>query len=88
MHIADYQIYRNKCHFKQKHDVVKKFTQLFFLIRFCTKIPDSKCSLETMELRGVEEAKVACTCKLFNNVSPSDVRFRVISNYGELLNII
>ena len=41
-----------------------------------------------MELRAVEEAKVACTCKLFNNVSPSDVRFGVISNYGELLNII
>ena len=30
LYIADYQTHRNKYHFKQKHDVVKKFTQLFF----------------------------------------------------------
>ena len=41
-----------------------------------------------MELRVVEEGKIACACKLFNDVSPRDVRFGDISNYGELLNII
>jgi type III restriction enzyme len=41
-----------------------------------------------MELRGVEKAKIACAKKLFNDASTSDVRFGVISNYDELLNII
>ncbi len=51
-------------------------------------IVETKGSLDSMELRGVEKAKIACAKKLFNDVSTSDVRFGVISNYEELLNII
>ena len=51
-------------------------------------IAETKGSLDSMELRGVEKAKLACAKKLFNDVSTSDVRFGAISNYDELLNII
>ena len=51
-------------------------------------IAETKGSLDSMELRGVEKAKIACARKLFNDVSTSDIRFGAISNYDELLNII
>ena len=51
-------------------------------------IAETKGSLDSMELRGIEKAKIACAKKLFNDVSTSDVRFGAISNYDELLNII
>ena len=51
-------------------------------------VAETKGSLDSMELRGVEKAKIACAKKLFNDASTSDVRFGVISNYDELLNII
>ena len=51
-------------------------------------IAETKGSLDSMELRGVEMAKSAGAKKLFNDVSTSDVRFGAISNYEELLNII
>ena len=46
--------------------------------------------MDSIELRGVEKAKIACAKKLFNDASTSDVRFGfgAISNYDELLNII
>ena len=51
-------------------------------------IAETKGSLDSMELRGVEKAKIACARKLFNDASTSDVRYGAISNYDELLNII
>ena len=51
-------------------------------------IAETKGSLDSMELRGVEKAKIACAKKLFNDVSTSDIRFGAISNYDELLDII
>ena len=51
-------------------------------------IAETKGSLDSMELRGVEKVKIACAKKLFNDVSTSDVRFSAISSYDELLNII
>ena len=44
--------------------------------------------MDSIELRGVEKAKIACAKKLFNDASTSDVRFGAIPNYDELLNII
>jgi type III restriction enzyme len=44
--------------------------------------------MESMELRGVEKAKIACARKLFNDVSTSNVKYGVISKYEQLLDII
>ena len=51
-------------------------------------IAETKGSLDSMELRGVEKAKIACARKLFNDVSTSSVRYGTISTYEELLDII
>jgi type III restriction enzyme len=50
-------------------------------------IAETKGSLG-MQLRGVEQAKIECARKLFNDVSTSNVRFGAITKYEELLNII
>ena len=51
-------------------------------------IAETKGSLDSMELRGVEKAKIACAKKLFNDASTSSVRYGAISKYEELLDII
>ena len=51
-------------------------------------IAETKGSLDSMELRGVEKAKIACARKLFNDASTSNVRYGAISKYEELLDII
>jgi type III restriction enzyme len=51
-------------------------------------IAETKGSMESMELRGVEKAKIACARKLFNDVSTSNVKYGVISKYEQLLDII
>ena len=51
-------------------------------------IAETKGSLDSMELRGVEKAKIACARKLFNDASTSSVRYGTISKYEELLDII
>lgn len=51
-------------------------------------IAETKGSLESMDLRGVEKAKIACARKLFNDASTSSVRYGAISKYEELLDII
>ena len=51
-------------------------------------VAETKGSLDSMELRGVEKAKIACAKKLFNDASTSEVRYGTISKYEELLDII
>ena len=51
-------------------------------------IAETKGSMESMELRGVEKAKIACARKLFNDVSTSNVKYGVISKYEQLLDVI
>ena len=48
-------------------------------------IAETKGSMGTMELRGVEKAKIECAEKLFNNVSNSHVRYCQVKGYQELL---
>lgn len=49
-------------------------------------IAETKGSLESMELRGVEKAKIACARKLFNDVSTGNVRYDAVASYEDLLN--
>ena len=51
-------------------------------------IAETKGSMGTMELRGVEKAKIECAEKLFNNVSTSHVRYHQVKNYQNLLDVI
>ena len=49
-------------------------------------VAETKGSMESMELRGVEKAKIACARKLFNDVSTSEVRYDTVASYEQLLN--
>lgn len=49
-------------------------------------IAETKGSMNSMELRGVEYAKIECAKKLFNSVSTSNVRYHEVTSYQELMN--
>ena len=49
-------------------------------------VAETKGSLETMQLRGVEKAKIECAKTLFNKMSTSAVRYECVDNYTNLLN--
>ena len=51
-------------------------------------LAETKGSMSTMELRGVEKAKIECAEKLFNNVSTCHVRYHQVQNYQNLLDIM
>ena len=48
-------------------------------------VAETKGSLDSMELRKIEEAKIECAKKLFNKMSTSKVRYEYVTNYGDLL---
>lgn len=51
-------------------------------------VAETKGSLSTLELRGVESAKIACAKKLFNEASDSGVRYHEVTTYDDLLRIV
>lgn len=48
-------------------------------------VAETKGCLDSMELRGVEDAKIECAKKLFNLMSGSKVRYEYVTNYSDLL---
>lgn len=48
-------------------------------------VAETKGSLDSLQLRGVEKAKIECAKKLFNNMSTSQVRYEHINTYQSLL---
>lgn len=51
-------------------------------------LAETKGSMDSLQLRGIEKAKIECAKKLFNKISTSEVRYEQVSNYTELLNKI
>ncbi|MGN0524234.1 MAG: type III restriction-modification system endonuclease [Eubacterium sp.] len=51
-------------------------------------IAETKGSMSTMDLRPIEDAKIKCARKLFNNVSTSKVRYEAVDDYQSLLNVM
>lgn len=49
-------------------------------------VAETKGSLSTLNLKGVEAAKIACARKLFEQLGEDDVRYDFVSTYDELLN--
>lgn len=41
--------------------------------------------MSSMQLRGVEEAKIECARKLFDEMVDTDVRYDVVDSYEKLL---
>ena len=51
-------------------------------------IAETKGSMDSMQLRKIEEAKIACAEKLFNEISTENVRYHKVDSYRELLNVM
>jgi len=51
-------------------------------------IAETKGSMDSMQLKPIERAKIECAEKLFNDVSTSKVRYHKVDSYETLLNIM
>ena len=51
-------------------------------------IAETKGSMDSMQLKGVEKAKIDCAKKLFNDISTSKVRYHEVDGYDSLLNVM
>lgn len=61
-----------------KRDAVK---HVFF-------IAETKGSMRSMQLRGVEKAKIECARKLFNSMNDADVHYDAVDSYESLLELV
>ena len=44
--------------------------------------------MESLNLRPIEQAKISCAKKLFNEMSTSNVRYHDVDSYQSLLNVM
>ena len=51
-------------------------------------IAETKGSMDSMQLKGVEKAKIECAKKLFNDISTSKVRYHEVNSYDALLQVM
>ena len=49
-------------------------------------LAETKGSLDSLQMRAVESAKIECAKKLFNKMSTSTVRYENVTGYADLLN--
>lgn len=57
-------------------------------VRHIFFIAETKGSMEDMELRGVEKAKIDCAKKLFNEISTANVKYWKVTSYQDLMEIM
>ena len=51
-------------------------------------IAETKGTMESLELRPIEQAKISCAKKLFNEMSTGSVKYHDVDSYQSLLNIM
>ncbi len=51
-------------------------------------IAETKGSMRSMDLRGIEKAKIECAHKLFDTLSNNKVKYHEVSSYEELMGIV
>ena len=49
-------------------------------------VAETKGSLDSLQLRAVEKAKIDCAKKLFNKISSGSVKYENVTNYQDLMN--
>lgn len=80
------QTYDSEIFTQEKHsqNVSKSYSSkkhIFF-------IAETKGSMDSMQLKKVEEAKIGCAEKLFNNLSTSHVSYHKVDSYQTMLDIM
>ncbi len=51
-------------------------------------VAETKGTMDSLNLRPIEQAKISCAKKLFNEMSTSNVRYHDVDSYQSLLNIM
>ena len=51
-------------------------------------VAETKGTMESLNLRPIEQAKISCAKKLFNEISTNNVRYHDVDSYQSLLNIM
>lgn len=51
-------------------------------------IAETKGSMDSLELRPIEQAKISCAKKLFNEISTKGVKYHEVDSYSSLLDIM
>lgn len=51
-------------------------------------VAETKGTMESFNLKPIEQAKIKCAKRLFNDISTSNVRYEAVDNYQNLLNIM
>ncbi|WP_312636511.1 DEAD/DEAH box helicase family protein [Oscillibacter sp.] len=51
-------------------------------------VAETKGTMDSLNLRPIEQAKIACAKKLFNEISKDDIVYHDVDNYQSLLNIM
>ena len=51
-------------------------------------VAETKGSMQSMDLKGAEIAKIECAKKLFNSVSTSNVRYHEVTDYQKMIDVI
>lgn len=51
-------------------------------------VAETKGTMDSMQLKPIEQAKISCAKRLFNNLSTSNVRYDAVNDYQQLLNVI
>jgi len=54
-------------------------------VRHVFFVAETKCTMDTMEISGVEKAKIACAERLFDEASAYGVRYNQLADYNDLL---
>ena len=57
-------------------------------VRHVFFVAETKGTMDTLELSGVEGAKIACAKKLFNEMSTAGVRYHNVATYDDLLEVM
>lgn len=57
-------------------------------VRHIYFVAETKGTMDSLELSTVEQTKIACAKKVFNELSTSQVRYHEVSTYDELLTVI
>jgi type III restriction enzyme len=51
-------------------------------------IAETKGSLSSLDLRQIEEAKIACARRFFSKITSEQVKYDVVNNYGKLMELV
>jgi type III restriction enzyme len=51
-------------------------------------VAETKGSLSSLELRGIEDSKIACARKFFAKLTSDQVKYDVVNNYSRLMEIV